>query len=82
MHRCECDPTAERERRLDLDSVERHMQIRSRQAVAVDLAADCCGLSEFCIHLLPIDGLCMGDRDEWFREDLPINRLRGRRRRQ
>ena len=40
MHRLECDPTAERQRRLDGHAVKRHREIVTREAVSMYVARD------------------------------------------
>ena len=55
MRRRECDPTSECKRGLNGHSVERHMQIGTRQSVAVDLSGNRGSLAQSGIDIFPID---------------------------
>jgi len=55
LHRREGDPAAECQRRLDGDAIQRDVQVRTRQAIAMNLAADGRGLAKCGIDLLPVD---------------------------
>jgi len=56
-------PSAERQRRLYRNSVERHAQIASRESVAVDVTGHGGGSPERVIHSFPIDFLSVGCTD-------------------
>ena len=54
-HRLEGEPGAEREARLDVDAVERDLQVRARQADAIDAARrDRAFLAECLADRLPV----------------------------
>ena len=60
MRRLERGPAAERERRLDGDTVYRDAQIGARQSIPVNAPLHSGGLAERGIHFLPIDVLSAG----------------------
>ena len=51
----ECDPSSERQCRLDCDAVECDAKVGSRQSVTVNLAADGGGLAQRSVDLFPVD---------------------------
>ena len=56
MHRLECGPTAESQRRADCDAIERYVEIGARKRIAVDVASYDGGASADClVDLLPVD---------------------------
>jgi hypothetical protein len=57
MARFERDPAAKRECRFDLDTIKRHTQIASREAVAMNISGHHCRPSQRVINFLPIDFL-------------------------
>src|SRR5262249_51511427 len=59
MSRLERCPTAERECRFDGDAVERHLQIRARKSVAMNVAGYGSASSRGFVYLFPVDVLGM-----------------------
>jgi hypothetical protein len=62
MRRLHRNPPAERERRFDIDAVERHLQVGAREAVAMDIGGDRGFPAERLIDLRPVDVLRAGGR--------------------
>src|SRR6185436_14231954 len=71
LHRLECGPTAERKRRADRHPVERHLKIRARKAIAMDVTGYGSRPSQSAIDLFPVDVLCLGTRrqGQHYRDD-------------
>ena len=73
----------QRERQIELglellvrrDAIGADGQIGARKTVAMDVTRDGGLSAQRVVYLLPVDFLCMGGSDEWFREDLPVNFL-------
>src|SRR6266576_1579553 len=53
--RLECDPATESECGPDCNTIDSHLKIGSREAVAVNLTGDGARLSQCCIDLRPVD---------------------------
>jgi hypothetical protein len=62
-HRLERDPPAQRESRPDSHAIKRDLQVRSREAITMNLAADRPGSAEDTIYLGPISALRLGSRN-------------------
>ena len=68
MHRLEGDPAAERQCRPDGDAIERHLEVGSRKAVAMNIAGYGGRPAQRFVNLLPIDLLGICDRYERHRQ--------------